>query len=153
MKKFILILLVLLCLGFAPVIAETPQIFTFNVGSMFYHDFTTETNDVEFPFGVDFQLNKSFSAGFKFFTNTELVSITASPMDNLYASVYAGSVYNSLGFGVGLGYDVLVKKGAMFSALGVYVDWLANNSAGGGAFASVSDGGVLMVGLKTKFGI
>ncbi len=152
MKKITVLLLFLVCLGLAGAAAETPQFFAFNVGGMYRYDFPADNSDSAVPFGAQFQMNDTFSAGFTFFTNTQLLNVTVSPMDNMYISVYSGSYLNKPGFGLGLGYDFLVNKSAMFSAMGIYLDWMANNGAAGAA-GSVEDGGALMIGLKAKFGI
>ncbi|MDC7223875.1 MAG: hypothetical protein PQJ60_09055, partial [Spirochaetales bacterium] len=104
------------------------------------------------PFGVQFQFDDNFSAGFSFASDRSLLNVSLSPMDDVTVSMYTGDVNSELGFGLGVGYDFLVKKSTIFSAMGVYLDWLANGTATADDY-DIENGGVFCVGLKAKFGL
>ncbi len=157
MKKIALILL-LVCLAVGTVAAETPKYFSINLGGMYSYDMPTDKSGVSTPFGLQFQVNEMFSAGFAFFTNAQLVNVSISPIKNSFISFYTGKydangvAGGDVGFGVGAGYDFATNNSKMFSSLGIYMDWLANNDAAGSA-GSIEDGGVFMIGLKAKLGL
>ncbi len=154
MKKIVLFSLIFVLLTAGIAMAQTPQFFTFSVGGMYGYDFATNADRPVTPFGAQFQMNDKFSAGFSFeaTSNMRLLNVAVSPLEKTYISVYSGQWAGAVAFGAGLGYDFLVNKNAMFSSMGIYMDWLANNRAPG-LLGSVEDGGTFMIGLKAKFGI
>ncbi len=155
MKKAALFL-ILICMVAGIAAAETPKYFSFNIGGMYVYDMASETSTVAKPFGLQFQMNETFSAGFIFFQDAQLVNVTISPINNTYLSFYTGkfnpNATGAVGFGAGIGYDFASTKNTMFSAIGIYLDWLANNDSSGNK-GSIEDGGCLMVGLKAKLGL
>ncbi len=155
MKKLVLFLL-LACLAVGTVAAESPKYFSVSVGGMYSYEIGSGTSMVINGVGLQFQLNDMFSAGAALSKGMQLVNVSVSPINNLYASLYTGNHFvggaNNVAFGIGAGYDFIVNNTGLFAALGVYLDWLANNSASG-TYGSISDGGVIAVGLRAKAGI
>ncbi|MBN2628669.1 MAG: hypothetical protein JXA95_18545 [Spirochaetales bacterium] len=153
MKKLTVIFL-LVALATVGVFAVTPEYFTVNIGTQTTYRPSNGNVGVVNPFGLQFQFDETFSAGFSYNgANQGLLNITATPVENVKVSMYTGNVNaGGMGFGLGLGYDFLVKKAALFTSMGLYIDWLANNTASGTAY-SINDGGVIAIGLKAGFGL
>ncbi len=163
MKKMIFGVLLLVCVALAGVTAEeamagggAPDYFTFGVGAMPYFEFTNNTVQVLVPFSMQFHLNDMFSTGLSFAdfgaANLTLLNVTVMPVDNAQVTLSVGQIGGNIGFGLGLGYDFLVRKKMLFSSLGFYVDWLASDAAAG-VVSSIREGGLLSFGLKTRFGL
>ena len=160
MKKILCVLLMSAALA-AGVAAETADYLTFTVGAGFAVDVTDTNTDTmaNNVFGVDYNFNETFTGGFKYMTMSNSVSGVAfsvmnfsmMPKENVTVSLYTGSETSVGGaaFGLGLEYDFFTKKDGLFSAMGVYVDWLASSAAG---VAALEDGGIIAMGLKTKVG-
>jgi hypothetical protein len=153
MKKLTVIFL-LVALATVGAFAVTPGFFTFDIGAMgVYAVDGADDVDVANPFGIQFQFDDNISAGYTFVGATvNVLNISVAPAENVELSIYTGQVSGELGFGAGVGYDFLAKKDALFTSMGVYMMWLANNINDGDIY-DLADGGAVSIGLKAGFGL
>lgn len=153
MKKFAVILL-LVGLVTAGLSAENADYVSFEIGSMPTYDLASKDVSIINSFGLQFQFNDVFSAGFRFLSpnSIQLLHLSVFPVENLSIALYTGSISNEVGFGLGVGYDFLSKKDSLFYSLGLYLDWLASNTAKDSSY-SIENGGAFSIGLKVKMGI
>lgn len=153
MKRLLFLVLMGLLLATGFLMAENPEYFTVSVGAGGAYDLVADTAAACSSFGMDYYFNQHFSGGFKFVevnaNNLTLVNITAMPINQAFISLFTGSDGANIVFGVGVEYDFFVKKNVLFSGMGLFINWYA----GDGAAFSLSDGGVLTLGLTTKLGI
>ncbi len=152
MKKLTIVLL-FVALAAAGTFAVTPEYFTFEIGAMGTYTVSDGSVDSINPFGIQFTFDDTFSAGFSFAGGImSLMNITATPMENVNFSMFTGDVNGELGFGAGIGYDFLTKKSALFTKMGLYLNWLVNGNTVADAY-DIDNGGVLALGLKAGFGL
>ena len=165
MKKILFVMLLSMVL-LAGVAAESADYLTFTVGAGFASDITGTNDDImaNNVFGVDYNFNNGYTGGFKYINmgsgaaTFSVVNFTMSPKENVYVSLYTGSASTTgalastdAAFGLGLSYDFFTKKDGIFSAMGVYIDWMASSTSNKNV-AAIADGGALAMGLKTKVG-
>jgi hypothetical protein len=153
MKKGLIILL-LIAAPVVSLLAESADYFTFTVGTGGGYDMVGSAITAGIVFGVDYNFDKEFTGGFKFFKlgagDVTVINISMHPSEALSVSLYSGVDDASLlTFGAGVGYDFFSKKGGLFSSMGVFADWLAGD---GGSF-DVASGGTFVFGLRSKFGV
>ena len=153
MKKLTVFFL-LVALATAGAFAVSPDLFTFDIGAMgVYAVDGADDVGVSNPFGLQFQFDDNISAGYSFVGATvNVLNISVAPAENVELSIYTGQVAGELGFGAGIGYDFLAKKDALFTSMGVYMMWLANNDNDGDIY-DLADGGAVSIGLKAGFGL
>ncbi len=160
MKKLTVFFL-LVALATAGAFAVTPDFLTFDIGAMgVYAVDGADDVEVSNPFGVQFQFDNNISAGFTFVgllggvagTGVNVMNISVAPAENVEVSIYTGQVAGELGFGAGIGYDFLAQKDALFTSMGVYMMWLANDVNDGDVY-DLADGGAVSIGLKAGFGL
>ena len=157
MKKLVLVTLLLSVAVFG-VFAEGPDYFSFTLGAGGAYNVATGAIESTQIYGVDYNFDDTFSGGFKFYdlggVNYSVVNLAVSPLENAYISLYTGAELPAaaapvVSFGAGLEYDFFTRNDSLFTAMGVYADWLASN---GGAH-DLAAGGIFTVGLKTKIGL
>ena len=154
MTKKLFLVTVLLIVGLIGLYAESADYFTFTVGAGAGYDLVADDITTELIFGVDYIFNEMFTGGFKFLqlatTDVTAMNFSAEIIDNAAVSIYTGVDSGSnLAFGLGFSYDFLTRKDVIFSSMGLYIDWLA----GDGGSLAIADGGVILMGFRTKFGI
>ncbi len=148
MKKLLLSIGLAVAIAFGA-FAEVPKYFAFSIGTEVARDFSAGTTVPITPVGLQFQFDKTFSGGFTFDASSTLptlLNLSITPIENAIVSIYTGGSASSVAFGVGLGYDFLKSTEKFYSAMGVYLDWIATTS-------NLTSGGTLCIGLKTSFGM
>ena len=156
MKKIVLILIVALFAA-SGLFAAGPDYFAFEIGAGGGFDVNTGDVVAGNSMGFYYSFNDTFSGGFSFNTvdgnDVDMVTISVSPIENLYISMDTGQiddgVTTALGFGAGFGYDFFAKKSGLFTSLGLYFNWFAGNA---GVY-DIANGGVMAFGLKTRVGL
>lgn len=150
MKKALLIIAILF-LVFAGASAESPDTFAFEIQTGASWAPGTGSVSSLMSFGFAYSFNETFSAGFNFYSNPSAFSLLHMGVNlgDMQFRLYSGIHYGDIAYGLGFGYDFFSRKDTIFASLGLYVDWLAT----AGSPFSVSDGGLLTIGLKTKLGL
>lgn len=152
--KRLLLMALLTCLILTGVMAETPDYFTFTLGTMGGYNFVGAAITAGTVFGIDYNFTETFTGGFKFISlsagDISTINISAVLAENVAVTLYTGTDngFNII-FGTGIGYTFFTKKNALFSSMGISIDWLAGSA---GNFL-VTDGGIITFGLKTRIGI
>ncbi|OJF76422.1 MAG: hypothetical protein BKP49_06910 [Treponema sp. CETP13] len=146
MKKILFMVLLITSVTFGTVFAETPDYFAFNVGTMNSYDFDTNDISSDMVYGLQYQMNETYSAGFDFMNNGTFLNVTISPKSKTSLTIYTGEIRSALAMGIGAGYDFFQKKDTVFAAMGLYTSWIATDT-------SIKKGGILNLGLKANFGM
>ncbi|MBI9102379.1 MAG: hypothetical protein JEY99_08200 [Spirochaetales bacterium] len=157
MKKNALVLFILTVCTLG-LFAAGPDYFAFEIGAG--GAFDVDAGDIVSTnsMGFYYTFNETFAGGFSFTdiagNDVSMVTISVSPLENLYVKMNTGQItsgagVSALGFGAGFGYDFLTKKSGLFTSLGLYFDWYADNA---GVY-DIADGGVMAFGLKTRIGL
>jgi hypothetical protein len=146
MKKISIILLLITSIAVGTIFAETPDYFAFNVGTMNSYNFSSNSSSADMEYGLQYHMNKTYSAGFSFMNNGTFLNITINPKEKTSLTLYSGEISSAFAMGIGAGYDFLQKKDAVFASMGIYTNWIASET-------TIEDGGIFSLGLKANFGM
>jgi len=146
MKKLVVAVLLITSIAIGTVFAENPDYFTFNVGVMNSYDMDSSDITSDMVYGLQYQMNNTYSAGLSFMNEGTFLNITITPKDKTSLTIYSGAISSVFAMGIGTGYEFLQKSDAVFASMGLYTSWIATES-------SIENGGILNIGLKANFGL